>query len=134
MFGDADAHAAQGDRASASFRAVNRTLDRSCCCRSAIQCSFGARRGRGKSRNRAVAEVIIAETGGDMNRFASAQHLASWPGVCPVDSTLRTLRESVTLLVGHNIRSGENARAVVIASPHGGVQPGGSQMSVPLAS
>lgn len=33
--------------------------------------------------NRAVAEVIIAETGGDMNRFASARHLASWAGVCP---------------------------------------------------
>ncbi|MGW0886083.1 transposase [Streptomyces sp. NPDC002671] len=33
--------------------------------------------------NRAAAEVIIAETGGDMNRFASAKHLASWAGVCP---------------------------------------------------
>jgi transposase len=33
--------------------------------------------------NRAVAEVIIAETGGDMNRFATAKHLASWAGVCP---------------------------------------------------
>ncbi|MBY8883191.1 IS110 family transposase, partial [Actinacidiphila acidipaludis] len=33
--------------------------------------------------NRAVAEVIIAETGGDMTRFASANHLASWAGVCP---------------------------------------------------
>ena len=33
--------------------------------------------------NQAVAEVIIAETGGDMTRFASAKHLASWAGVCP---------------------------------------------------
>ena len=33
--------------------------------------------------NRAVAEVIVAETGGDMSRFASAKHLASWAGVCP---------------------------------------------------
>ncbi|MFI5886551.1 IS110 family transposase [Streptomyces sp. NPDC051554] len=33
--------------------------------------------------NRAVAEVIVAETGGDMSRFASARHLASWAGVCP---------------------------------------------------
>jgi len=29
-----------------------------------------------------VAEVIIAETGGDMSRFRTAGHLASWAGVC----------------------------------------------------
>ncbi|MDT0470009.1 transposase [Streptomyces gibsoniae] len=33
--------------------------------------------------NQPTAEVIIAETGGDMSRFASAKHLASWAGVCP---------------------------------------------------
>jgi transposase len=32
---------------------------------------------------RRAAEVIIAETGGDMTAFASAGHLASWAGVCP---------------------------------------------------
>jgi transposase len=32
---------------------------------------------------RLAAEVIIAETGGDMAQFASAQQLASWIGVCP---------------------------------------------------
>jgi transposase len=30
-----------------------------------------------------VAEVIIAETGGDMSRFATPQRLASWAGMCP---------------------------------------------------
>jgi len=30
-----------------------------------------------------AAEVLIAETGGDMTRFPTAGHLASWAGVCP---------------------------------------------------
>jgi transposase len=30
-----------------------------------------------------VAEVIVAEIGIDMSRFPTAQHLASWIGVCP---------------------------------------------------
>lgn len=30
-----------------------------------------------------VADVIIAETGGDMTRFPTAGHLASWAGTCP---------------------------------------------------
>jgi len=33
--------------------------------------------------SRRVAEVIIAETGGDMSRFPTAGHLASWAGVSP---------------------------------------------------
>jgi transposase len=32
---------------------------------------------------RTAAEIIIAETGGDMAPFATAGHLASWIGVCP---------------------------------------------------
>ena len=33
--------------------------------------------------NRCVAEVIIAEIGVDMSRFPTAEHLASWAGMCP---------------------------------------------------
>jgi len=33
--------------------------------------------------SRMSIEVIIAETGGDMSRFPTAGHLASWAGVCP---------------------------------------------------
>src|SRR5688572_30074402 len=33
--------------------------------------------------DRKGAAVIIAETGGDMTRFRTAAHLASWAGVCP---------------------------------------------------
>jgi transposase len=32
---------------------------------------------------RRAAEVIVAEIGTDMGRFPTAQHLASWAGVCP---------------------------------------------------
>ena len=32
---------------------------------------------------RRAAEVIIAETGGDMSVFPTAKHLASWAGMCP---------------------------------------------------
>jgi transposase len=33
--------------------------------------------------SRTVADVVIAETGGDLTRFASPGHLTSWAGVCP---------------------------------------------------
>ncbi|MFC8666892.1 transposase [Streptomyces sp. NPDC057199] len=32
---------------------------------------------------RMAAEIVFAESGGDMGQFATAHHLASWIGVCP---------------------------------------------------
>ncbi|WP_434081489.1 IS110 family transposase [Sanguibacter sp. Z1732] len=34
-----------------------------------------------------ASEVIIAETGGDMSRFATPGHLSSWAGLCPGNTT-----------------------------------------------
>ena len=41
------------------------------------------RSARSPASKRRTAEVIIAETGGDMTAFPTAKHLASWAGVCP---------------------------------------------------
>jgi len=48
----------------------------------------GPRSGPGQPRHHprhraAAAEIVIAETGGDMDLFQTAGHLASWIGVCP---------------------------------------------------
>jgi Transposase IS116/IS110/IS902 family len=43
-----------------------------------------------------VAQVIIAETGGDMSRFPTAGHLASWAGLAPA------LHESAGRRTGRN--------------------------------
>ena len=33
-----------------------------------------------------AAEVFVAETGGDMSRFPTAQHLAAWAGLAPANA------------------------------------------------
>jgi transposase len=45
---------------------------------------------------RRTAEVFLAETGADMTRFASAEHLASWTRICPANNESAGKRRSVT--------------------------------------
>jgi transposase len=49
---------------------------------------------------RRTAEVIIAETGGDMSAFPTAKHLASWAGVCPGNDESAGKRRSGTTRKG----------------------------------
>jgi transposase len=43
---------------------------------------------------RQAAEVIVAEIGADMGRFATAGHLASWAGLCPGNNKSADKRKS----------------------------------------
>ena len=53
---------------------------------------------------RRTAEVIIAETGGDMTVFPTARHLASWAGACPGNDQSAGKR-----------RSGRNTQGIALA-------------------
>jgi transposase len=58
---------------------------------------------------RRAAEVIIAETGGDMTVFPTAKHLASWAGMCPGNDESAGKR-----------RSGKDPQGVQVARPDAG--------------
>lgn len=51
--------------------------------------------------NRVTAMVIVAETGADMTRFASAAHLASWAAICPGQNESAGKRRSGTTRHGN---------------------------------
>lgn len=57
---------------------------------------------------RPAAEIVIAETGGDMDFFATAAHLASWIGVCPGMNESAGINKS-----GHTRRGNANLKRVL---------------------
>jgi transposase len=57
---------------------------------------------------RPAAEIVIAETGGDMDFFATAGHLASWIGVCPGMNESAGVNKS-----GHTRRGNANLKRVL---------------------
>ena len=51
--------------------------------------------------NQRAAQNIIAEIGTDMSRFASAEHLASWAGICPGNNQSAGKRKSGRITRGN---------------------------------
>jgi transposase len=64
--------------------------------------------------NRRVAEVILSEVGGDVSRFASAGHLASWAGMCPGNHESAGKRQS-----GKTRKGSPALRQALVEAAHG---------------
>jgi transposase len=66
------------------------------------------------------AEVIVAETGADMNVFPTAAHLASWAGTCPGSNESAGRVKSTATRPGNTyLKAALGASALSIANSHG---------------
>src|SRR5690606_33255568 len=63
-----------------------------------------------------VAEVIIAETGGDMSIFPSPGHLAAWAGVAPGQNESAGRKKKTTTRPGDSYLKGALGSAAMSAS------------------
>lgn len=77
---------------------------------------------------RRSAEVIIAETGGDMARFATPKHLVSWAGVCPGNDQSAGKRRS-----GKTTKGSQWLRAALIQSAKAAVHTNDTYLAAQYA-
>lgn len=74
--------------------------------------------------NRRVAEVLLAEIGTDLVRFPTAQHLASWAGMCPGNDESAGKRRS-----GRTRKGIPWLRWVLIEAAHGAAHTKGTYLA-----
>jgi len=66
------------------------------------------------------AEVIVAETGADMNVFSTAAHLASWAGTCPgSNESAGRVKSTATRPGNAYLKAALGTSALSIANSHG---------------
>ena len=75
--------------------------------------------------NARIAEQIVAELGGDLSRFPTAQHLASWAGMCPGNDRSAARRGSGKTRKGNRV-----LRAVLVEAAHGAARSKDTYLAV----